>query len=180
MVMSERVLLTVLVLVVAVGVLALMRWGWLRRAARQSDIAPPTAVPPLPPAGEAPDVSDVRARYLGANRSGDWLDRVVVHGLGTPSEAAVSVRTHGTTAGVWIARTGATDVFLPAGEVVGARHDRAAAGRAGEKAALVVIEWARPSQAIDLGLRVRDVDDAEQLRSAIAALAAPAAAGGQR
>ena len=40
-------MLTALVLAAAVGALALMRWGWVRRAGRQRDVEPPPPVPPL-------------------------------------------------------------------------------------------------------------------------------------
>ena len=178
--LPDRLVLTALVLAAAVGALALMRWGWVRRAGRQRDVEPPPAVPPLPSASGAADLTGVEARYLGANRSGDWLDRVVVHGLGAPSDAVVSVRTGGDPAGVWLLRRGAPDLYLPADRVLGARHDRAAAGRAVERDALVVVEWLLGHSAIELGLRVRDPARAEELRCAVAALSAPSAAGGSR
>lgn len=178
--MPERLLLTALVLIAIVVSLGLMRWGWVRRAGRQRDVAQLPVVPALPPSTASLDVTDVAARYLGANRSGDWFDRVVAHGLGTPSEASVSVRTTGQPAGVWLVRRGAPDVYVATGQVGGARHDRAAAGRAVERDALVVVEWLHGASPLELGLRVRDPDRAEQLRRAVAALSTPSAAGGRR
>lgn len=164
--------LTLLVVAGLMVVLALMRWGWVRRGRRQTDISPLPRVPALPMAddqdtefGGVP-VVDIRARYLGATRSGDWLDRVVVHGLGVPSAASVTV----TSSGVWVVRDGAPDVFVAADQVAGVRHDRGAAGRVLEKDGVVVITWRHGDQAIDLGLRVRDAVAAESLRAAVAEL----------
>lgn len=171
----ERVALTLLVVALFVVVLALMRWGWVRRGSRQTDIPPLPAVPARPPASdrdtEAGGVmtTDVPARYLGATRSGDWLDRVVVHGLGVPSAARVTV----TSGGVWVVRDGAPDLFLAADQVAGVRHDRGAAGRVLEKDGVLVITWRLGDQLIDLGLRVRDAVAAESVRVGVAELTSP-------
>jgi hypothetical protein len=173
-----RVLLTLSVLAAIAGCLALMRRGWKRRAQRQGEVAALPAVPPVPSAFNPDDVTSVPARYVGASRSGDWLDRLVVHGLGVPSRAHVTVRTsHPTTAGVWVLRTGAPDLFVAAAELQAVRHDRAVAGRAYENDGVVVLTWLHGGALIDVGLRVRDTDVAEQLRHAIAWVAArPSAA----
>jgi hypothetical protein len=177
---SERLVLTALVVAAVIGALALMRLGWVRRGRRQTDIARSPDAPPLPPPGAPTDVTEVDARYLGANRVGDWLDRIVVHGLGVPSRASVSVRAGGTAAGVWLARVGAPDIYLPADEVAGARHDRAGAGRATETAAMLVLQWNREPAPIELALRVRDAEQAQLLQSAVEALTATTASGGPR
>jgi len=182
-----RVLLSMCVLAAIVSCLALMRKGWKRRGARQSDVAALPSVPPIPGSIDPRDVTSVPARYLGASRSGDWLDRVVVHGLGVPSEAHVTVRppaatATATAAGVWVLRRGAPDVYVAAAELHGVRHDRAVAGRAYERDGVLVLTWLHGGALIDLGLRVRDSDVAEQLRRAVVALAplssAPSTPGG--
>jgi hypothetical protein len=165
-----RVALTLLLLAMVLGLLALMRRAWVRRGARQSDIEPLPAVPPLPAADTQADdgsgaVDDVAARYLGATRAGDWLDRVVAQGLGTPSAASIWVRPD---LGVWISRRGAPDLFLAATQVVGVRHDRAMAGRVLERDGVLVITWRLGASDLDLGLRVRAADEAERVRAAVA------------
>jgi hypothetical protein len=165
-----RVALTLLLLAMVLGLLALMRRAWVRRGARQSDIEPLPAVPPLPTADTQADdgsgaVDDVEARYLGATRAGDWLDRVVAQGLGTPSAASIWVRPD---LGVWISRRGAPDLFLAATQVVGVRHDRAMAGRVLERDGVLVITWRLGASDLDLGLRVRAADEAERVRAAVA------------
>jgi hypothetical protein len=170
---AERVLLTAAVVAVIVSCLLLMRLGWVHRAERQGDITPLPSVPPIPPPRDDDDVSNVEARYLGATRHGDWLDRVVAHGLGVPSLASVSVRQTRPhkAGGVWILRAGAPDIFVPARDVVAARHDRAAAGRAFEADGVMVITWKHDTSELDLGLRIRDAGRAEELRVAVETLA---------
>ncbi|MEO8107891.1 MAG: hypothetical protein ABI720_11300, partial [Actinomycetes bacterium] len=144
-----------------------------RRAVSQSDLVPLPAVPPVPP---VPPVSPVPAggdadgwvvrgvgRYLGATRSGDWLDRIVVHGLGVPSKAQVVVSDQG----VWILRQGAADLFIASGDVVDVRHDRASAGRVLEAEGVLLITWSHNGTLIDIGLRVPEAAVAESLRVAI-------------
>ncbi|HEX5018801.1 MAG TPA: hypothetical protein VFX15_14580 [Actinomycetes bacterium] len=117
-------------------------------------------------------MSNVEARYLGANRSGDWLDRIVVHGLGVPSAARVWVQAAAghPVAGIWVVRDGAPDIFIAADEVVGARHDRAAASRAYGPGGVLVITWQHDAD-VDIGLRIPDAARAEAVRAAVNALA---------
>ena len=171
-----RLLLTIVVAIAVAAVLILMRWGWVRRARRQASLAPLLVSPAVPPATSAFDLTEVEARYLGASRSGQWLDRVVVHRLGVVGSARVSVRqpaegqpssSASRPAGVWIHRPGQLTLFLPAHSIAAARHDRAVAARAVEQGGLVVIEWLHDGVAIDLGLRIRAAESAEALRAAI-------------
>lgn len=178
--MIERTVLTAIVVVAILTCLALMRWGWVRRGRRQSDVPPLLPVPDVPVALGSRDVTGTAARYVGANRSGDWLDRVVVHTLGAPSAALVTVRTAGAkaeqpapespVAGVWVSRQGAPDIFVPAEQVLDVRHDRAAGGSAFEAGGVLVITWRHGGGSIDLGLRVRDPAEAEGLRIAVSSL----------
>lgn len=165
----QRLALTLLTVVLVVAVLGLMRWGWVRRARRQTDVRPLPAVPPVPVVGDLHGTVSVSGvgRYLGATRSGDWLDRIVVHGLGVPSKARVVVSAKG----VWIGREGAPDLFITASDVVDVRHGRAIAGRVVEADGVLLITWNHGGTLIDLGLRVPDAVSAESLRSAIEATA---------
>lgn len=157
-----RAALTAGVLALILAVLALMRWGWVRRGRRQADIDSLPPVPELP----ATLLSGGEARYLGATRAGDWLDRVVVHGLGVPSAAEVAVARQG----VWVLRTGAPDIFVAATDVVDVRHDRGIAGRVLESDGVLVLTWQHGNALIDLGFRVRNAGTAESLRTTIAKL----------
>lgn len=154
----ERLLLTALLALLLLAVIGLMRLGWVRRGRRQQDIAPLPPVPPLPQQGLM--VSGVPARYLGTTRAGDWLDRVVVQGLGVPSSAQVAVGADG----VWCLRTGAPDLFIPAGRLVEARHDRGHAGKVYEAGGVLVLTWRHDAATLETGLRVRDAEAAEDVR----------------
>ena len=162
----QRVALTLLTGLLIVASLGLMRWGWVGRAGRQSDILALPPVPPVPASGadhSGEPVTTADGRYLGATRAGEWLDRVVVHGLGVPSRAQVVVTGRGT----WILRDGAPDLFVSSRELAGVRHDRAGAGRVFETDGALVITWDHGGTAIDLALRIPDAPAAERVRSAI-------------
>lgn len=163
----QRLALTVLMGVLVITVLGLMRWGWVRRAGRQSDVAPLPAAPPAPAVADEGGAAEApvwaKGRYLGATRSGDWLDRIVVHGLGVPSKAHLVASGQG----LWILRDGAPDLFIAAGDVAGVRHDRAGGGRVLEADGVLLITWNHGGTLIDIGLRVPDAVAAESLRSAI-------------
>ena len=161
----QRLALTLFMGALVLAFLVLMRRGWVRRASRQSDVSPLPPVPPVPSVGDAEGgaVADASGRYLGATRSGDWLDRVAVHGLGVPSKAHCVVSERG----VWIVRQGATNVFIAAGDVAGVRHDRASAGRVLEVDGVLLITWDHDGALIDIGLRVPDAATAELLRVGI-------------
>lgn len=161
----QRLLLTALMLLALAAVLALMRLGWVRRGRRQGDIAPLPSVPPTP--SDAAGLA-ASARYLGTTRAGDWLDRVVVHGLGVPSAAELVVGA----GGVWCLRAGAPDLYLAPDHLLGARHDRALAGQVFEDGGVLVITWRHGEATLDTGLRVPDAEVAERMRQAVADLAA--------
>ncbi len=122
--------------------------------------APPT-VPPTPPSGLAAD--PIPGLYISTVRSGDWLDRVVAHGLGVRSEATATIGD-----GVWWQRSGAPDVFVPAADVVAARADRGQAGKFGvEAASVVVVTWRLGDELLDTAFRPRRRDDVDELVAAI-------------
>lgn len=141
----QRLLLTV-ILVVVVGLAVFgMWWGWRSRGRRQSDIADPAQ----PPVELGPVLAQAEGRYVGASRAGDWLDRVVVHSLGVPSRAGVSV--HPT--GVLIARTGAPEIFLPVADLTSVRTDRGVAGSVVERDGMIVFGWHIGGAELECGFR---------------------------
>ena len=92
----------------------LMREGWKWRATLQSDI------PELPAAPEdtGPVKLTMSGRYHGSTTAGQWLDRIVAHGLGTRSLAELTL----TDAGLEVERPGAHDFFIPAAALREARR----------------------------------------------------------
>jgi hypothetical protein len=172
---TTRTLLTLLVVLAAVAAVALMRRGWRRRAQRQADLPAPSVVA-LPgtsakPAAEPPSEATVRrgpvaGRYLATTASGDWLDRIVVHGLGVPSQAAITVRDDG----ILVERTGARDVFVPGEDLVEVQLGRAIAGAVYEEGGLLVLTWRLGDRVLDTGFRAGRVDEHAELVDAIAPL----------
>jgi hypothetical protein len=123
----------------------LMREGWKWRGALQSDI------PALPAAPEQPGEArlTMSGRYHGSTTAGQWLDRIVAHGLGTRSLARLTL----TDAGLEVERPGATDFFVPADALRGARLDKGIAGKVLTEGGLLVVTWELGDKLIDSGFR---------------------------
>lgn len=138
----------------------LMWWGWRNRSRRQGDLA---ALPAVPETLGAATAGPSEAVYVSSTRSGDWLDRVVVHGLGERSAASVAVHPEG----VLVARTGAPDVWVPAEALDDVRRDRGAAGKFVDAEGLVVLTWRLGDDLLDTYLRTRYEADREPLAVAV-------------
>ena len=123
----------------------LMREGWKWRATLQSDI------PELPAAPEdtGPVKLTMSGRYHGSTTAGQWLDRIVAHGLGTRSLAELTL----TDAGLEVERPGANDFFIPAAALREARLDKGIAGKVLTEGGLLVVTWAHGDKLIDSGFR---------------------------
>ncbi|WP_031078244.1 hypothetical protein [Streptomyces sp. NRRL S-118] len=123
----------------------LMRQGWKWRGSLQSGL------PDLPTAPEAPGASrlTMSGRYHGSTTAGQWLDRIVAHGLGTRSRAELTL----TDAGLDVVRPGARDFFVPAGQLRGARLDKGIAGKVLAEGGLLVVTWEHGGTLIDSGFR---------------------------
>ncbi|AEM82762.1 hypothetical protein [Streptomyces violaceusniger] len=133
-----------LLLVIAL-VYWLMREGWKWRGTLQGDL------PELPQAPSEPGDPQLRmsGRYHGSTTAGQWLDRIVAHGLGTRSRVELTL----TDQGVSVVRPGAQDFFIPAAELRGARLDKGIAGKVLAEGGLLVITWQLGEKLIDSGFR---------------------------
>ena len=76
-------------------------------------------------------------RYHGSTTAGQWLDRIVAHGLGTRSRVELTL----TDAGLDVVRPGATDFFVPADALREARLDKGIAGKVLTEGGLLVVTW---------------------------------------
>ncbi|MET7680912.1 hypothetical protein [Streptomyces sp. NPDC005423] len=123
----------------------LMREGWKWRGTLQGDL------PELPTAPEDPGPVRLAmsGRYHGSTTAGQWLDRIVAHGLGTRSRAELTL----TEAGVEVVRPGATDFFIPVGALREALLGKGIAGKVLSEGGLLVITWEHGSKLIDSGFR---------------------------
>ncbi|WP_405557153.1 hypothetical protein [Streptomyces sp. NBC_01171] len=123
----------------------LMREGWKWRGTLQSDL------PELPevPGDPGPAILTMSGRYHGSTTAGQWLDRIVAHGLGSRSRAELTL----TDAGLAVERPGATDFFIPVQALRGARLDKGIAGKVLTEGGLLVVTWAHGEKLIDSGFR---------------------------
>jgi hypothetical protein len=123
----------------------LMREGWKWRGTLQSDL------PALPAAPERPGKPQLtlKGRYHGSTTAGQWLDRIVAHGLGVRSLAQLTL----TEQGLQVERTGAASFYVPAAALRGARLDKGIAGKVLTEGGLLVITWAHGDKLIDSGFR---------------------------
>ncbi|MFF2673284.1 hypothetical protein ACFVTT_31540 [Streptomyces niveus] len=123
----------------------LMRQGWKWRGSLQSDL------PELPQAPQAPGEATLRlsGRYHGSTTAGQWLDRIVAHGLGVRSRVELTL----TDAGVDVVRPGATDFFVPAGQLRAARLDKGIAGKVLAEGGLLILTWQHGDRLLDSGFR---------------------------
>ncbi|WP_171072786.1 hypothetical protein [Streptomyces sp. DASNCL29] len=133
-----------LLLVIAL-VYWLMREGWKWRGTLQGDLP---ELPQTPAEPGEPKLS-MSGRYHGSTTAGQWLDRIVAHGLGTRSRVELTL----TDQGVSVVRPGARDFFIPAAELRGARLDKGIAGKVLAEGGLLVITWSHGDRLIDSGFR---------------------------
>ncbi|PBC65054.1 hypothetical protein BKI49_05230 [Streptomyces sp. Tue6028] len=140
----------------------LMREGWKWRGTLQGDLP---ELPTRPSAGtldgggepQAPGVPEhpgparlsMSGRYHGSTTAGQWLDRIVAHGLGTRSRVELTL----TDEGLDVVRPGATDFFVPAAALREARLDKGIAGKVLTEGGLLVVTWAHGERLIDSGFR---------------------------
>ncbi|MGW8765511.1 PH-like domain-containing protein [Streptomyces sp. NPDC055815] len=123
----------------------LMRQGWKWRGSLQSDL------PELPTAPEQAGEAKLTlsGRYHGSTTAGQWLDRIVAHGLGTRSRVELTL----TDAGIEVVRPGANDFFLPAAALREARLDKGIAGKVLAEGGLLIVTWEHGGKLLDSGFR---------------------------
>ncbi|ARX82119.1 MULTISPECIES: hypothetical protein [Streptomyces] len=123
----------------------LMREGWKWRGTLQSDL------PELPsaPSETGPATLELTGRYHGSTTAGQWLDRIVAHGLGTRSRVELTL----TDAGLDVVRPGARDFFIPKEALREARLDKGIAGKVLAEGGLLIVTWAHGDKLLDSGFR---------------------------
>ncbi|MEU5997586.1 hypothetical protein ABZ837_07145 [Streptomyces sp. NPDC047197] len=123
----------------------LMREGWKWRGTLQGDL------PELPsaPTEPGPAKLELSGRYHGSTTAGQWLDRIVAHGLGTRSRVELTL----TDAGLDVVRPGAYDFFVPAAQLREARLDKGIAGKVLAEGGLLIVTWEHGEKLIDSGFR---------------------------
>ncbi|MFD7715857.1 hypothetical protein [Streptomyces sp. NPDC059814] len=125
----------------------LMRQGWKWRGSLQSGLSDLAVRPDGLADGEK--LLTLTGRYHASTTAGQWLDRIVAHGLGTRSRVELTL----TEQGLDVVRPGAADFFVPAADLRAARTDKALAGKVLPEGGLLIITWALGDQLIDSGFR---------------------------
>ncbi|MCF2529091.1 hypothetical protein LZ495_17990 [Yinghuangia sp. KLBMP8922] len=147
------------------GTYLLMWRAWKKRGRRQAGLPAPADAPadlgtPLLPT--------LTGRYFGSTSAGNWLDRIVAHGLGTRSAVEATL----TEKGLRVDRPAAAGFFIPAADLAGARFEKAAAGKVLPEGGLLVVTWTLGDTRIDTGLRSDHVADHDAWVDAVTRLAA--------
>lgn len=137
-----------LVLVVAPLLWGLMYLGWRARGRRQAGLDTPLSAPPGGDVGKVV-VLPASVTYVSTVTAGNWLDRVVAHGLGVRSSAVL----HAGASGLWFQRSGAPDLFVPAAEILAIRRERGIAGKYTLEEGVVVVRWRLGEVELDTGFR---------------------------
>ncbi|HSA53278.1 MAG TPA: hypothetical protein VLH10_24595 [Yinghuangia sp.] len=146
---GQYLLWTGIFVVLILGTYALMWRAWKKRGRRQADLPAPAAAPAEPGAEEPPLLPGLTGRYFGSTTAGDWLDRIVAHGLGTRSTVALTL----TAQGLRVDRPAAAGFFVPAADLAGARFEKAAAGKVLPEGGLLVVTWKLGDTLLDSGFR---------------------------
>ncbi|PZT74004.1 MULTISPECIES: PH-like domain-containing protein [unclassified Streptomyces] len=148
---SARISWVIGLVVLVVFVYWLMRQGWKWRGNLQSDLPAPASTPDGFADGSADGEKPLTltGRYHASTTAGQWLDRIVAHGLGTRSRVELTL----TAEGLDVVRPGAAGFFVPAADLRGARTEKALAGKVLPEGGLLVVTWALGDQLIDSGFR---------------------------
>lgn len=144
----RRALAVVVLALLLLGVAAAASRGWRSRAARQALIPAPQA-PPLDLGAAALTVT---GSYVGTTLAGQFLERVVAHGLGGPARASLAVYHRG----LVLSRDGRDPVFVPAADVVGAGVSAGMSGKVVGRPELLLVRWRCGDYELDTGVRPAD------------------------
>jgi hypothetical protein len=167
-----RILLTLAIVVFFVLCVLAMWRGYRNRARRQDAVLPQF---PQPPEKLADDLLEpATGVYISTTTAASWQDRVAIGDVGFRAAATV----HLTGDGVLFDRKGADRVWIPASAVVGARTDRAIAGKVMGRDGLLVVRWRLGEYELDTGFRGDDkdvyTDWVEALRGLVSSAEGPA------
>ncbi|MET0736238.1 MAG: hypothetical protein ABWY55_11445 [Microbacterium sp.] len=151
-----------IIVVVAVALIGLLAWAWLRRVRRDAGLHAPV--------GEAPagarELAVFRGFYVATTRHDEPLERLAIRGLGFRSRADVTV----TDAGVALDLTGQPRIFLSTARIADVGQSTVAIDRVVEKGGLARVAWRLDDGTIvDSYLRPQDAS-ARALADAVAGI----------
>lgn len=158
--MSDRLLLTLVIVVFFLLCLWGMYVGWRRKARTQS-----VQVPPFPQIPDDPGevLLESTGLYVSTTFAGNWQDRVVTRGAGLRTGAVWRLHE----GGIAIERGGGPDFWIPRDAVTGVRRDTKIAGKVMGTDALLIITWRAGDVELDTGFRGDELDDYPQWTEAL-------------
>ena len=133
------------------AVIALAVWGmrhsWNKKARQFAHLPAPQTQAPTDAIWTA---GPVEARFGGTTTTGQWLNRVVTYGLGTPRGVQVSVSNQG----LWLTDDTDFNLWLPVQDIVAVRTGRGIAGDVVEPEGMIIVSWTLGDTTLDSGIRV--------------------------
>lgn len=151
----DRLLPTLIIGAVILGVFGLMLLGWRNRRRRQSAVARPVAAP----AALGAAVLVAEGWYVATTLADQPLERVAVHGLGFRARATAAVHPEG----LVLAVRGRDPILLAPDTLRGVGRATWAIDRVVEKDGLILIGWMLGDTPVDSYLRVPDTEAARAL-----------------
>lgn len=161
--MSDKVIPTLITLLVVVVLFTLVWWGWRGRVRRQSGLQQLPDAPADPLAGL---MMRAEGQYVVTTYADQPLERIAAHGLGVRGNAEVLV----SEAGVYINRQGSPDVFIPRDHLLDVSTASGMVGKFVEREGLVVFRWSLGETPVDTGFRARYGEQSRELVDAASSL----------
>jgi len=137
--------LAAIVILMGLGFLALMLFGWARRRRRQQDVAEL----PATPAGLGAEPGH-HGKYVATTAAGDPYDRIAARGLGFRGFATASVHDEG----LLIERVGERALWIPRAQLLGVGRATWTIDRVVEENGLHLIRWRLGERELDTYLRI--------------------------
>lgn len=158
----DRLLPTLIIALVILGVFALMVHGWASRRRRQAGIARPVPAPD----NLGPASLNVEGWYVATTVADEPLERIAVHGLGFRARATASVHPEG----VVLTVRGQPPILIAPATLRGAGRATWTIDRVVERDGLVLIGWMLGDSPVDSYLRLPEPTAAAALVAAVQAL----------
>ena len=136
---------SVLIMAAALVLAYFAMWRGWRRRTRKHELPP---LSPVPEEAVSP-LLEADGSYVGTTVSGDWLDRVLAHGLGVRGGCRLRLVEDG----LDVLRSRGS-FRIPADALRDARHDQGLAGKVVPPHGLLVVTWQHGDLLLDTGFRL--------------------------
>lgn len=144
-------IIVVSVAVLWLGLVLLALRGWRKRGRAQADLL--GELPAVPADLGRPVRGPETGMYLGSTLAPSWTTRIAVRDFG--DRALVEYSEY--PGGILLARTGASDIWIPAGAITAVRTENRLGGKVMTRDGVLAIRWRLPSGTeVDSGIRGDD------------------------